>query len=95
MLGKSSEILYIFRLKLLQSHELQSVRGILYIHVVCNGIEIPALIGTNECPLPTFTQGSHIAECMASLVDVEYLDVSVVERLRNWSDVGQIFYLDI
>jgi hypothetical protein len=70
--------------------------GILYIYrAVCNAVGIPAIIGTNKCPLLTFTQGSHIGECTASLVAVEYLDVCVVERLLEWSDVGQILNWDI
>jgi len=46
-----------------------------------------------KCSLLTFAQGSHIAECTVSLVDVEYVDVCLVERLRKWCDGGQIYWI--
>jgi len=88
--------MYVFRPNVLQSRELQFVPGIHYIYrVFCNALGIPALIGINKCPLLSFAQGSHIVERAVSSVDVEYLDVSLVERLRHWCDVGQIFNSDI
>lgn len=72
------------------------VHGILDIYrAVYNAVGIPAFIDTKEYPLLLFTQSSHIAEGTAKLVDVDYLDVSFVDRLRHWCDFGQIFILNI
>ena len=97
MLGKSSEIAYVFRPKLFRvvnfSFSMESF--IFAVQSVCNAVGIPVHIGTNKCPLLSFAQGSHIAERTASLVGDKYLDDSLVERLRKLCDVGQTMNLDI